>query len=90
MQQLSGSGGLPRPLSPLASPRIRAEGPASGAENRTRLFGGVVELVAEEEEEEGEAGTTESEEVGLEAVGARRGLIVLREGLGVGWERRSP
>ena len=58
---------------------MRAEGPASGVEKSTRLSGGVVAV-------DGEG--TEAEEVGLLDLEARRGLMLFREGLGVGSVRR--
>ena len=92
MQQLSGSGGRANPFSPLASPRIRALGPASGVENKT-LFSGPLSLPWMEAGvdcvvDAAEGGGVVDEDVGLEDLGARTGLMVFFAGVGIGWERR--
>ena len=79
MQQLSGSVGRPSPCSPRAKPRIRADGPARGAEKRI-LFSGLsvgFEVTLEE-------GGTEAEAEGLLAFGALAGFTVAFEGFGAG------
>lgn len=85
MQQLSGSGGRASPFSPLASPRILALGPARGVENRTLLSGPLslpwMEVGAER-------GGVAEEDVGLEDLGARAGLMVFLAGSEMGEERR--
>lgn len=93
MQQLSGSGGRANPLSPLASPRILALGPARGVENKTRLSGPLslpwmMEAGADWTADAVEGGGVAVEDVGLVDLGARAGLMVFFAGSGMGEERR--
>lgn len=92
MQQLSGSGGRASPFSPLASPRILALGPASGVEKKTLLSGPLslpwMEAGVDCTVDAAEGGGVAEEDVGLEDLGARAGLMVFLAGVVIGWERR--
>lgn len=69
---------------------MRALGPASGVENRTLLSGPLSltwMMEAGVEDERAEGGGVADEEVGLEELGARDGLMVFLAGVGMGWER---
>ena len=80
MQQLSGSGGLSRPRSARARPRIRGLGPERGAEKRIRLSGAL-----EEEVVVSVLDGCDGVEEALEGLGVR----VLAARAGAGLERRS-
>lgn len=62
-------------------PLMRAEGPAKGVENSTRLSGRFVATSS------GDDMFSVDEE--FEAFGAQKGFIFFLAGLGAGWERMS-
>ena len=69
---------------------MRALGPANGVENRT-LVSGPLSLPWMEAGVVGAAdrgGGVADEELGLEDLGARAGLMGFFAGVGMGWERR--